>query len=70
MFAGGFYGLYRTTRRSRSDMDAETVPYTPLSAASTPVVAEVAQEAYIEAEAEIAETTDADERPAVSPTVS
>lgn len=70
MFAVGFYGLYRTTRRSRSDMDAETVPYTPLSAASTPVVAEVAQEAYIEAEAEIAETTDADERPAVSPTVS
>ena len=47
----GFYGLYRATQRSRSDMDNETVPYAPVSAASTPVAAELAQEVYIEEEA-------------------
>lgn len=57
MFAVGGYGLYRTTQRSR-DIDSEVVPYTPVSAASTPVVAEVAQEAYIEAEEEIIEASE------------
>lgn len=55
MFAVGFYGLYRTTQRSRSGLETETVPYTPVSAASTQIVAEVAQEVYIEAEIEAEE---------------
>ena len=46
----GFYGLYRATQRSRSDMETETVPYAPVSAASTPIAAELAQEVYIEEE--------------------
>lgn len=49
MLAIGVYGLYRSARRSRSDMDMETVPYAPVSAASTPIAAELAQEVYIEA---------------------
>lgn len=49
MFAVGMYGLYRSTQRSRKTLDTETVPYAPVSASSTPVVAEVAQEVYIEA---------------------
>lgn len=44
------YGIYRTTRRSRSDIDQETVPYAPVYPAGTPVAAELAQEVYIEAE--------------------
>ena len=52
MFAVSAYGLYRITQRRRGDMDVETVPYAPVSAASTPIVAEVAQEFYIEAEEE------------------
>ena len=58
MFAVGFYGLYRSTQRSRTDIETEYVPYTPVSAASTAIVAEVAQEAYIEAEAEIVEANE------------
>ncbi len=51
MFAVGAYGLYRATQRSRSDLDIEEqVPYAPVSAASTPVAAELAQEVYIEEE--------------------
>lgn len=50
MFAVGGYGLYRATQRSRADFEGETVPYAPVSAASTPVAAEVAQEVYIDAE--------------------
>ncbi|MFG5382256.1 MFS transporter [Yoonia sp. R2-816] len=53
MLTVGFYGLYRSTQRSRKTMDAEAVPYAAVSAASTPVVAEVAQEVYIEAEEEV-----------------
>lgn len=49
MAAIGCYGLYRSTQRSRRALDTETVPYAPLSAASTPIVAELAQEIYIEA---------------------
>ncbi len=44
------YGIYRTTRRSRSDIDQESVPYAPVYPAGTPVAAELAQEVYIEAE--------------------
>ena len=58
MFAVGAFGLYRSTQRSRATTDTETVPYTPVSAASTPIVAEVAQEAYIDAEAEIIEANE------------
>ncbi len=43
-------GSYRTTRRSRSDIDQESVPYAPVYPAGTPVAAELAQEVYIEAE--------------------
>lgn len=43
------YGLYRMTQRSRAPLDMEAVPYAPISAATTPVFAEVAQEVYIEA---------------------
>ncbi len=53
MLMVGFYGLYRSTQRSRKTMDTEAVPYAAVSAASTPVVAEVAQEVYIEAEEEV-----------------
>ncbi|WP_394177874.1 MFS transporter [Yoonia maritima] len=49
MLAIGGYGLYRMTQRPRADLDMEVVPYAPVSAASTPIVAEVAQEVYIEA---------------------
>ncbi|MDA9980218.1 MFS transporter [Yoonia sp.] len=50
MFGVGAYGLYRMTQRSRTDLEVEDqVPYAPVSAASTPVAAELAQEVYIEA---------------------
>ncbi len=50
MFGVGAYGLYRMTQRSRTELDVEEqVPYAPLSAASTPIAAELAQEVYIEA---------------------
>ncbi len=64
MFAIGLYGLYRATQRSRSDLDSETVPYTPVSAASTAIVAEVAQEVYIEAEEEMEASDTPGTRPA------
>jgi MFS family permease len=53
MLAVGSYGLYRMTQRSRTDLDTETVPYLPVSAASTPVAAELAQEVYIDEEEEM-----------------
>jgi MFS family permease len=49
MFAVGLYGLLRMKQRSRDDIDTETVPYVPVSAASTAVATEVALEVYIEA---------------------
>lgn len=52
MLAIGGYGLYRSTRRSRKMLDTETVPYAAVSATSTAVLAEVAQEVYMEAEEE------------------
>ncbi len=54
MLAVAVYGLYRSTQRSRSAMDTETVPYAVVSASSTPIMAEVAQEVYIDAEEEVA----------------
>ncbi|MEJ8560331.1 MFS transporter [Yoonia sp. GPGPB17] len=53
--AVGTYGLYRTTQRSRDEIDTEAVPYAPVSAASTPIAAELAQEVYIEEEAAMGE---------------
>lgn len=44
------YALYRMTQRSRSEMDIEPVTYAPVSATTTPILAEVAQEVYIEEE--------------------
>jgi MFS family permease len=50
MASVGFYGIYRATQRSREDLETEsaTVPYAPVSAASTAVAAELAQEMYID----------------------
>ena len=51
MGAVGGYGLYRATRRRRSKKDVEgQTSYAPVSAASSVVAAELAQEVYIEAE--------------------
>jgi len=47
------YALYRSFRRDRTEIDFENVPYAPISAAGTAVIAEVAQEVYIEAEEEV-----------------
>jgi len=55
MASVGVYGMYRTTQRSRGDLDTEAVPYAPVSAASTPIAAELAQEVYIEEEAAMGE---------------
>ncbi len=53
MFAIGVYAAYRMTRRDRSAEEFESVPYQPIPATSTTVLAEVAQEVYIEAEEEV-----------------
>ncbi len=56
MAAVGFYGMYRATQRSRDDLlEGDAVPYAPVSAASTPIAAELAQEVYIEEEAAMEE---------------
>jgi MFS family permease len=52
MFGVGGYGLYRTTQRRRGGQDIDTTPYAPVSAASTTVAVELAQEVYIEADEE------------------
>ena len=49
MLSVGGYGLYRATQRSRTDIDVETVPYAAVSAASTAIALELAQEVYIDA---------------------
>uniref|UniRef100_UPI0040489164 MFS transporter n=1 Tax=Yoonia sp. TaxID=2212373 RepID=UPI0040489164 len=48
----GVYAAYRMTRRSRSDLDHEGVSYVAVSSSSSPIVVEVAQEAYVDAEIE------------------
>jgi len=55
MASVGIYGTYRATQRSRDDLETEAVPYAPVSAASTPIAAELAQEVYIEEEAAMGE---------------
>tara|TARA_R110002111_G_scaffold247285_1_gene310427 strand:+ start:110 stop:1375 length:1266 start_codon:yes stop_codon:yes gene_type:complete len=52
MLLVGFYAAYRMTRRSRSDLDLEGVSYVAVSSSSSPIVVEVAQEAYVDAEIE------------------
>ena len=53
MLMMGVYAAYRMTRRSRSDIDVDdAVSYAAISATSTPIVAEVAQEVYVDAEEE------------------
>mgnify|MGYP000288589392 FL=1 len=46
------YGLYRMTRRRSRSIPGDSVAYSPISASATPVAAEVAQEVYLDAEAE------------------
>ena len=50
MLAVALYGVYRMSRRSRTELDLESVAYAPVSAATTAFVAEMAQEVYIETE--------------------
>lgn len=50
------YALYRMTQRTRGDMDIDQVSYSPVAATTTPVIAEIAQEVYIETEEEEAAT--------------
>jgi MFS family permease len=49
MLGVGGYGIYRATRRKRTTMDIEKVPYAPVSASSSAIAVEVAQEVYLEA---------------------
>ncbi len=58
MLMVGGYAAYRMTRRSRADLDIDAVTYAVISASSTPVAAEVAQEVYVEAEEEEIALTD------------
>ncbi|WP_322893578.1 MULTISPECIES: MFS transporter [unclassified Yoonia] len=46
------YGMLRATQRDRGAMDLDQVPYAPVSASSSAVAVEVAQEAYIDAQSE------------------
>ena len=46
------YAVWRMSRRKRGVMDIEQVPYAQVGPATTPVVAEMAQEWYIDGEAE------------------
>ena len=52
MLAIAFYGIFRMSRRSRTELDLESVSYAQVSAATTAFVAEMAQEVYIETEEE------------------
>jgi MFS family permease len=65
MSAIAIYALYRMTQRER-DADYESVPYAPLSAAGTAIIAEVAQELYIEGEEEYAAEAEAAEKEALN----
>ena len=53
MLAIGFYAIYRITQRDRPADEFESVPYQAIPASSTAVLAEVAQEVYIETEEEV-----------------
>jgi len=50
MFLVGFYAMYRMTRRSRADQEFEQTTYTAVSAATSAVLVEVAQEIFVEEE--------------------
>ena len=50
MFAVGLYGIYRMTRRSRADISQDNVSYANLPMTTSPVLAQMAQEVYLEAE--------------------
>ena len=52
MLAISAYASYRMTQRPRGELDIEQVTYAPVAASTTPVLAEVAQEVYIETEEE------------------
>ncbi|EAR50542.1 membrane protein, putative [Oceanicola granulosus HTCC2516] len=52
MLAIAAYGLYRTVRRPHVSTVSETVPYAKVIASASPLAVELAQEVYIEAEAE------------------
>jgi MFS family permease len=67
MSAIATYALYRMTQRER-DADYESVPYAPLSAAGTAIIAEAAQEWYIEGEEEYAAEAEAAEKEALNDT--
>jgi MFS family permease len=64
MAAIGLYAVYRMTQRERDVVDYENVPYAPISAAGTAVIAELAQEVYIEAEEEVIAEAEAAEEEA------
>ncbi len=59
MFLVGFYAMYRMTRRSRADQEFEQTTYTAVSAATSAVLVEVAQEIFVEEE--IAEEKEAND---------
>ena len=48
LFGVGFYGLYRTTQRTSTDWEDEQSSYVPVSAASSTVAVELAQEVYLD----------------------
>lgn len=52
MFLVGIYAAYRMTRRSRADFDQEITTYAAVSSATSPVLVEVAQEIYVDEDAE------------------
>ncbi|QQA41396.1 MFS transporter [Pelagovum pacificum] len=56
MLGLGVYGLYRMRKRP-STHSGDTVPYAPVMASASPVAVDMAQDLYIEAEAELAEST-------------
>lgn len=51
-FCIGAYAIYRMTQRPRGELDIEQVSYQPVAATTTPIIAEIAQEVYIETEEE------------------
>ncbi len=50
--AVAIYAVWRLGRRKRGELDLETVPYAQVGPSTTPIVAEMAQEVYIETEIE------------------
>jgi MFS family permease len=54
------YAMYRMTQRER-DIEYENIPYAPISASGSAVIAEVAQEVYIEAEEEVIAEAEAED---------